>query len=70
MMIKKVLWRVTEGLEKGRHYDPNTVISYWEVGKIFDSVDAFRKAVSKYDVLRRVDLTIRPNEPKRVRVKC
>ena len=37
---------------------------------IFKSVDEFREALSKYAVARGVKLTIRPNERKRVKVKC
>ena len=51
------------------HYHPNTVVPYWELGMIFDSFNDFRNAVSKYAVLRGVDLSLRSNEPSRMGVK-
>lgn len=37
---------------------------------IFESVEEFRKAVAKYAVKNKVKLKLRPNEQKRVKVRC
>nr|XP_016463330.1 PREDICTED: uncharacterized protein LOC107786378 [Nicotiana tabacum] len=51
-------------------FDPDCYLAIFELGMVFENAVEFRKAVASYAVENKVQLTIRPNEKDRVRVKC
>nr|XP_016472526.1 PREDICTED: uncharacterized protein LOC107794541 [Nicotiana tabacum] len=51
-------------------FDPDCYLAIFELGMVFENAIDFRKAVASYAVENKVQLTIRPNEKDKVRVKC
>ena len=51
-------------------YDPKCELPLWKIGLVFENVVQFREEISKYAVVRGVQLKVRPNETRRVRAKC
>nr|XP_016438220.1 PREDICTED: uncharacterized protein LOC107764190 [Nicotiana tabacum]XP_016438225.1 PREDICTED: uncharacterized protein LOC107764190 [Nicotiana tabacum]XP_016438233.1 PREDICTED: uncharacterized protein LOC107764190 [Nicotiana tabacum]XP_016438243.1 PREDICTED: uncharacterized protein LOC107764190 [Nicotiana tabacum]XP_016438250.1 PREDICTED: uncharacterized protein LOC107764190 [Nicotiana tabacum]XP_016438257.1 PREDICTED: uncharacterized protein LOC107764190 [Nicotiana tabacum]XP_016438265.1 PR len=51
-------------------YDPSAKIVIWQLGMVFENVQEFREAVTKYAIKKGIQLVKDPNEPHRVRVKC
>ncbi|XP_059301891.1 uncharacterized protein LOC132053805 [Lycium ferocissimum] len=51
-------------------YDPDCVVSIFELGMVFENAEVFRKAVANYAVEYHVQLKLKPNEQKKVRCRC
>ncbi|KAH0655138.1 hypothetical protein KY285_030020 [Solanum tuberosum] len=51
-------------------HDPTAKKVVWQLGMVFANMNEFRRAVSKYVVLKRVQIEKCVNEPKRVRCRC
>ncbi|KAF3677213.1 putative transcription factor VIP1-like [Capsicum annuum] len=51
-------------------FDPDCVVSIFELGMIFENAKQFRKVVAEYAVVYTVRLKLKPSEKHRVRVRC
>jgi len=51
-------------------FDPDCVLAIFELGMVFESAEQFRKVVADYSCEYKIRLKLKPNDKKRVRVKC
>ncbi|XP_069145097.1 uncharacterized protein [Solanum lycopersicum] len=51
-------------------FDPDCVVAIFELGMVFESAEQFRKAIADYSCQYKTRLKLKPNDKKRVRVKC